>query len=181
MYGMINNGIRSFVQGEHGETAWRSILHSAGIEHDVFERMSDYPDAITYDIVGAISVKTGLTVDEVLRAFGEYFIEFANQSSFGHLMRVAGGDFVSRLKSLDDLHERIMLSMPHLKAPSFEVSDQGDRVYDLAYYSEREGLSALAVGLLHGMAAMSGERIEVRQTHWKADVDEPDRFEVRLV
>jgi hypothetical protein len=181
MYGMVNEGIRTFILDNHGSEAWRTICAKAGVEELEFERMSSYDDTITYNLVGAICDYTGLAARDVLCVFGKYWIEFAGASTFGTLMRLSGKSFVDQLKGLDDMHDRILLSMPHLKPPSFEVDQVSKDTCLLHYYSDRDGLAPMVEGLLHGLAAKTGERIEVRQVTPKSDTSDHDVFEIRLL
>ena len=129
MYGMVNEGIRAFIEKEHGPETWEVICKSAQIDQTTFERMTSYDDSITYALVGAICEHTGLSGEDVLKVFGSYWVEFAGASHFGTFLRLAGNSFVERIKGLDDMHESILLSMPHLKPPSFELEDLGDDTY----------------------------------------------------
>ncbi|MHA7774197.1 heme NO-binding domain-containing protein [Roseibium sp. M-1] len=181
MYGMVNEGIRTFILSNHGAEAWRTICNKAGLEEREFERMSSYDDAITYDLVGAICDYTGLTAPEVLNVFGKYWVEYAGGSNFGSLLRLSGRSFVEQLKGLDDMHDRVLLSMPHLKPPSFEVDQTGERTCVLHYFSERDGLAPMVEGLLHGLARETGEKIEVEQILFKSAETDHDAFEIRLL
>lgn len=181
MYGMVNEGIRSFIEKNHGPEAWTAICKKVGLDRSEFERMSSYEDSVTYDLVGAICEHTEMQVDEVLKIFGTYWIEFVSNSNFGSLLRLAGNTFVERVNGLDDMHDRILMAMPHLKPPSFELEQMGENSYHLSYYSDREGLVPMVVGLLHGLAAESGEKIEVKYITPKSATFDHDVFEVTLL
>lgn len=181
MYGMVNEGIRSFIEQEHGAEMWLSICKSANVDTASFERMTSYDDSITYALVGAICQHTGLSADNVLKVFGTYWVEFAGSSNFGTFLRLAGNSFVSRIKGLDDMHDSILLSMPHLKPPSFEIEEIGEDTYLLDYYSERDGLAPMVIGLLYGLASETDEKVNIEQVTFKKEVTEPDQFRVTLL
>ncbi len=181
MYGMVNDGIRTFIVDAHGPDMWQKICATAQVDRDVFERMSSYDDAVTYGLVGAICEHTGMSGEDVLNVFGKFWVGFAGSSSFGELLRMSGNSFVERIRGLDDMHERILLSMPHLRPPSFEIEEVAPQVYDLFYYSEREGLAPMVSGLLEGLAAETGEKVKVTHTVAKAKVSDPDVFRVTLI
>lgn len=181
MYGMVNEGIRTFIVNAHDEGTWASICRAANIDQQSFERMASYDDAVTYKLVGAICEHTGRRPQDVLEIFGKYWINFAGGSNFGELMRLAGRNFVERVQGLDDMHDRILLSMPHLKPPSFEIEAAGNATYLLRYYSDRAGLAPMVIGLLHGLAADTDERIEVHHLRSKSDTLDHDVFEIRLL
>ncbi len=181
MYGMVNEGLRTFVEKEHGPDMWREVCEMAGVEAATFERMTSYHDSVTYSLVGAVCQKTGKSADEVLEPFGTYWVTFAGASNFGTFLRLAGNTFVERIKGLDDMHDSILLSMPHLKPPSFEIEEVGPNDYELSYFSEREGLAPMVIGLLYGLAAETNEKIKVTQIVQKKTVSDPDVFKVTLV
>lgn len=181
MYGMVNDGVRSFIVENHGPDVWESICDKAGITEREFERMISYDDAVTYALVGAICDETGLGAAEVLEIFGRYWVGFAGKSTYGNLLKLTGSTLVERLGNLDDMHARIQNSMPHLQAPSFDLTHAGGDTYTLDYYSPREGLAPMVIGLLHGLAAETDEKIEVRQIGAKDETTDHDSFEITLL
>jgi len=181
MYGMVNEGIRALVLENHGADTWAMICEKARIPDTEFERMTSYDDAVTHRLVGAICEHTDLEAGDVLEVFGRYWIKFAGSSSYGNLMRLAGDTFVERLENLDDMHERIQCSMPHLRPPSFEITQIGERQYLLDYFSSREGLACMVTGLLHGLAAETGEKVAIKQIRHKAETKDHDSFEIILL
>lgn len=49
---------------------------------------------------------------EVLGAFEHHRVEFASVSNYGTLLKLAGGEFISKLSELDDMRGRIQMTMP---------------------------------------------------------------------
>ena len=180
MYGMVNEGIRTFVERNFGVEAWNSICGDADIETTQFDRLGSYDDAVTYCLVDAIAKYTELPPENVLKVFGEYWVGYAGQSGFGNLLKISGKNFVERVQNLDDMHERILLTMPNLKPPSFELEKVGEKTYDLSYYSTRLGLGSMVVGLLHGLAEQTGEEITVKQIQHRSVQSDPDIFRIVL-
>ncbi len=181
MYGMVNEGIHTFIKTNHGADVWQAICEDAGLDRTEFERMASYDDRITYKLVGSICRRTGLPAEDVLKIFGKYWVEFAGSSSFGSLLRLSGRNFVERVRGLDEMHDRILLSMPHLKPPSFELEDVDEHTYRLHYFSDREGLSPMVVGLLHGLAEETGEKITVMPVASRGEASDHDVFEIVLI
>ncbi len=180
MYGMVNEGVHALVASIYGEQAWEEICTRAGLQRAKFELMSTYEDEVTYDLVDAICAKTGLAPEEVLETFGKYWIKYAGASAYGSLMRLSGRTFIERIMGLDDMHERILLSMPHLKPPSFDLEEVESGIFHLHYFSVREGLAPMVIGLLHGLASETGETVEVRIIERKGASSDHDVFEIRL-
>ena len=74
MYGMVNRAIEEMVTAGHGPLVWERIKERAGVDIEVFVSSEGYSDAITYGLIGAASEEHGISQDEVMEAFGEYWI-----------------------------------------------------------------------------------------------------------
>lgn len=181
MYGMVNQGVRAFIVENFGEMDWTEICRSVGLSDEEFEAMATYPDAVTYDLVNTISAKYDMPATKVLEVFGAYWVEYSGQTAIGQLLRFGGNDLVERLDSLNELHERIKLTMPHLKPPSFDFVELEEDVFSLRYWSDREGLEAMVVGLVRGLSEQTGQLIELTQDEVPAAPDARASFTIRLL
>ncbi|MGB1657552.1 MAG: heme NO-binding domain-containing protein [Longimicrobiales bacterium] len=160
MYGLLNRAVRDLTRSRFGETTWANVRARAGVQDDAFQAMEQYPDALTYELVGALCEETGLEVEQALEAFGEYWINFTGAEGYGQLLDASGDTLPEFLNNLDDLHTRVALTFRELAPPTFTVENQTADSLTLHYYSHREGLGAVMVGLLKGL----GARFEVRLT-----------------
>ena len=179
MYGMVNRGISQLVRSQFGDDTWEEVLDAAGIDDDVFLAMEPYDDSVTYDLVGAVCTVTGLSAEEVLETFGEYWIVFTAKEGYGELLELGGSDVKSFLTQLNNMHAQIKLSFPVLEPPSFEVEALSDDRLRLTYRSTRPGLTPMVVGLLRGLAKIKNETIEFLDVQ-AGEVGEPDIFELQL-
>lgn len=180
MYGLVNNGVRAFIIGNHGEDVWLEICARAGVQDEEFENLTAYDDAETYALVGAVSETLGLPVDTVLEVFGEYWVGFSKATAIGKLIDLGRETLVDRIRGLDEMHERIQLTMPHLDPPSFDFEERPDGAHRLHYFSNREGLAPMVVGLLQGLAGECGVEIDVTHTESRADGYDHDIFTLRI-
>ncbi|MEM6663104.1 MAG: heme NO-binding domain-containing protein [Pseudomonadota bacterium] len=180
MYGLVNQGIETFITEKFGAETWDKIKEEAGIPVEHFTAILTYDDAITYDLVGAISRVLDVDPNEALKLFGEYWPSFAKETAIGRLFDFSGSSFVEFLESLDDMHDRMIMSLPDLRPPSFEVEHLSDGRYLLHYRSEREGLAPMVIGLLHGLAADFGVMISVDHSAVKGSGHEHDQFTIEL-
>lgn len=160
MYGLLNRAVRDLTIGTFDEETWRKVCARAGVDDDAFQAMEQYPDALTYDLVSALCEETGLEANQALEAFGEYWIKFTGAEGYGHLLDASGDTLPALLNNLDDLHTRLALSFTELNPPTFAVEDETERSLTLHYYSHRQGLGPVMMGLLKGL----GDRFNMSLT-----------------
>ena len=58
-------------------------------------------------------------MDQLLDLYGDYFIIYALQNGYDHMLRSLGPDFRSFIQNLDSLHKNLEMSYKDMKAPSF--------------------------------------------------------------
>ena len=181
MYGMVNDAVRTFIVKHHGEDAWAKICDDADVTTREFEQLLTYDDDITYRLVGAISKHLGADASAVLEVFGQYWPEYAKGTAVGNMIKFGGESFIDTLESLDEMHQRVKIAMPDLRPPSFELEAVDEQNYRLHYFSEREGLAPMVVGLLHGLAVQHEISIEVEHTEKKGVSGDHDVFGIRVM
>ena len=154
MYGLVNRAIQDLIVEEYGESTWREVRRLAGVQEDSFVSMDPYPDALTYSLVQAAATYLDAPPEELLEAFGRYWVLYTAREGYGDLLDQCGQSFEEFLDQLDALHSRVALTFPELLPPSFELapSDTEDNTMLLYYRSSREGLAPMVVGLLKGLA-----------------------------
>lgn len=179
MYGLVNKAVQDLVCSRFGEDTWQKIKRKAGVEDDVFVSMDAYPDEVTYNLVGAASEVLGVTPEEVLKAFGEYWVLYTAREGYGDILKMAGSNFLAFVQNLDSLHARVGMSFPELRPPSFRCTDIADGSVTLHYYSTREGLGPMVVGLLHGLGKMFNMELTVVQSARRGEGSDHDEFLIR--
>lgn len=157
MYGLVNKAAQDFVIEGHGEEVWQIIRAKAGVEEVAFVSMQPYPDEITYNIVGAASAHLGADPDDILEAFGQYWIKFTMVEGYSHLLDLAGRTFPEFLNNLNNMHAHIAQSFTELKPPSFYCETIDAHTFRFEYHTERPGLVRFVKGLLLGL----GERFNI--------------------
>lgn len=162
MYGLVNQAIRGLVESRFGEQPWQQIRVKAGLENDVFLSMESYDDAITYNLVGAASEILELAPEEVLHAFGKYWVLEVAKKNYAELMKAAGSTIPDFLANLDQLHSRVLAIFPELQPPSFRTVLIEPGKIRLYYYSEREGLEPFVLGLVAGLGVFLKLPVAVR-------------------
>lgn len=161
MYGLVNKAVEQMACSQFGVEAWERIKARAAIDDEVFLSMHQYSDDVTYRLVGAASAELGLSAAEILRAFGRYWTLYTATEGYGGLIKLSGSTLTEFLMNLDNLHARVGLSYPNLQPPSFQCSDVLAGSLRLHYYSARQGLAPMVIGLLEGLAQMFETPIDI--------------------
>eukprot|EP01083_Nonionella_stella_P035561 97031_1 len=140
MFGWINDCTESLVVTKFGIEKWRAIKEKAGCDVDdgAFIRHQYYDDKSTISIVVAASDVLGISVDDVLEAFGQYFMEFTRHAGYDNMLSCQGSTLRLWLSNLNALHDHLQSSLPSgFVAPVFwcEDDEEVDGSILLHYYS----------------------------------------------
>jgi hypothetical protein len=181
MYGLVNKAIEDLITREHGEQAWQQIAERAGLESPGFLSMDQYPDRVTYGLVGSASEVLEVEAERLLEAFGEFWVLYTAQEGYGELLDLSGRNFEEFLMNLDNLHTRVGLNFPDLRPPSLRCEKTGPTTFDLHYRSEREGLAPMVIGLLRGLATRFEVELDVRHRRPGERADDHDVFEIEVL
>ncbi|BDI16231.1 hypothetical protein ANSO36C_20330 [Nostoc cf. commune SO-36] len=176
MYGLVNKAIQDMVCSRFGEDTWKKIKHKAEVDVDVFLSMEGYPDDITHNLVKAASIILSLSANEIMQAFGEFWVQYTSEEGYGELMDMSGDELPEFLENLDNLHARVGVSFPKLQPPSFECTDMEENSLSLHYRSDREGLTPMILGLVKGLGNRFDTEVHVTQTQSRDEGAEHDEF-----
>lgn len=179
MYGLVNQAVQDFIVAKHGEPVWARVRAKAGLTDPVFVPLEQYPDALTFALVGAACGETGADAAALVEEIGAYWVAFTAKQGYGPLLDQLGATFAEALGNLDAMHVRVALMMPNLKPPSFRVRDATDRSLTLDYISKRQGLSPMVIGLVKGLGRKYGLEPTVALTAPRTEGSDTDTFEVR--
>ncbi|MEM7785834.1 MAG: heme NO-binding domain-containing protein [Planctomycetota bacterium] len=151
MHGLVNRAIEDMATKAGGKGCWQAICKKANVNETSFLSMKDYPDEVTYSLVGAASEMLEQPSEEILRAFGKHWILFTAQEGYGDLMALSGSDLKSFLQNLNRMHGQVAASMPDLTPPQFSVEEIGEQRFRIHYQSTRQGLAPMVIGMLEGL------------------------------
>ncbi len=179
MYGLVNKAIKDLVCSRFGKQKWQEIKRKAEINVDVFVSMEGYPDDVTHRLVKAASEVLGLSPQEVMQAFGEFWVEYTSSEGYGEMMDMFGDNLPEFLENLDSLHSRVAVSFPKLQPPSFETEELEDDTLTLQYHSTREGLTPMVVGLVKGLGKKFDTEVDIIQTQSRDEGANCDEFLVK--
>ena len=163
MYGLLNAALKEFVVATHGSPAWDAVIEHAGVSTQQFNKMEQYPDEVTYRLVGAVATVTEAPGDDVLDRFGEFWVKYTAEQGYGPLFEIAGDSLRDFLLSLDELHARIGRSFPKLVPPSFRFDPIDPHTLRMHYLSQRKGLCPMIPGLIRGLSVRFKTPIRVHE------------------
>jgi len=157
MFGWINDCTECLVLTKFGEEKWHEIKEKAGceVQDGGFLRYKYYPDSDTVGLVVAASEVLGIGVDDVLMAFGDYFIDYVQENGYSNVLECLGSNLRDWLSNLNSLHDHLQASYPKgFVAPVFWSEDDEeltttDGAILVHYFSHRGSLLVpLVVGVI---------------------------------
>ncbi|WP_026951448.1 heme NO-binding domain-containing protein [Algoriphagus mannitolivorans] len=178
MYGLVNKSIQNLVETNFGPDKWEAIKLKSGIDIDYFISTQPYDDSVTFKLAVAASEVLGISVDEVLVAFGEWWILKTSMEKYGGLMQAGGNNLKEFLMNLPLFHDRIMMIYPKLTPPEFKISEVEDNSLVLHYFSKREGLVSFMRGLLLGLGKLYESPVTLEHTLSKTTGSDHEAFKV---
>ncbi|WP_428605676.1 heme NO-binding domain-containing protein [Sedimenticola sp.] len=176
MYGLVNQAIRDMVVERFGVETWGDICALTGAD-ELFLTMGQYPDELTFSLIESLCKLQGCESDVVLQNFGEYWIDYVAKN-YQELFAMAGGDFVTFVKNLNSLHTRVAQMMPELQAPGFSISDAQEGRFVLHYYSQRDGMQPMIIGLFRGLGRRFATAVSLTYLEGKTEGLDHDCFQV---
>ncbi len=107
----------------------------------------------------------------ILELFGAMFFDFCEESGYEKILTVLGATTWDFLQNLDTLHDHLQTIYPGMNSPSFCCTERPeDGATILHYYSEREGLEYIVIGLVKAVAKkLHSSEVNVEIYKTKAD------------
>ncbi len=180
MYGIVNKAMEDMVTNLKGPASWTAVKRLACVDLDSFVDMQPYDDEVTDRLVGATARLFSLEVDEVLEAFGEYWVLYTAEKGFGDILGAAGADLFEVLRNVDSMHGRLSLSFPDMLVPTMSVERHDAHSATLHYQSERAGFAPMLVGIVKGLGARFGTPVTIDPMPRADDAAPGHRFAIRL-
>jgi hypothetical protein len=178
MYGIVNKAIEDLIKENFGEEKWEAIKKKSEVDIDFFLSNEPYDDDITFRLAHAASEETGLSIENVFIAFGEWWVLRTGKEKYGGLMEAGGSSLKEFLKNLPVFHNRVMLVYPKLTPPEFRVSDDTNNSIHVHYFSKRKGLQEFVRGLLQGLGKLYQTRVEIELLSTRDTGDDHEVFKV---
>jgi hypothetical protein len=161
MYGIVNKAIEELVTENFGAEKWEIIKANSGVDIDFFISNEPYDDDVTYKLAGAVATEMNISVSDVLKAFGEWWILRTGKEKYGYLLESGGDTLRSFLINLPLFHNRVMMIYPKLTPPEFKITEIEEKSLHVHYFSKREGLQDFVHGLLKGLGKLFNCPVEL--------------------
>mmetsp|Transcript_17828 Transcript_17828/g.51278 ORF Transcript_17828/g.51278 Transcript_17828/m.51278 type:complete len:143 (-) Transcript_17828:628-1056(-) len=112
--------------------------------------LEHYSDKSTVALVEAASVATGLTVDAIYEAFGQFFVEYIIERGYEKLLACQGSTLKDWMSNINAIHQHLQTTFPKkMTMPEFWCETNPDGTLTLFYISRRGNyLAPIAVGLV---------------------------------
>ena len=162
MYGIVNKAIEELVVDQFGEEKWNTIKENSGIDVDFFISNEPYDDEITYTLATSVAEEMNISVGDVLKAFGEWWILKTGKEKYGYLLESGGDSFKDFIINLPNFHNRVMLMYPKLTPPEFKVDQIEAKSIHLHYISARKGLQDFVYGLIMGLGKFFDTEVKMK-------------------
>jgi hypothetical protein len=171
MKGTILSCVKELVEKKFGAAAWTKVLEAAGQPGALFLAGGDVPDEKAMKILGAASKVSGLSMQALMDAFGDYWANDYSDKMYPqyYAEHKTAKDF---LRGMDALHERLTKSIPNAKPPRFAYESETPNSFVMIYRSAR-GLGDMLPGLIAGVARHYRTKIAVKKLG-------TDRFELKF-
>ena len=179
MHGIILSELRKYVEARHGAETWPALLRAAGLEGNVYLPIRSYPDAEVVALVSAASAATGAPADVILEDFGS-FIAPDLVAMYRSLVRPEWRTLELLENTEETIHRVVRLKDATATPPELRCERAApDRVV-IRYGSPRR-MCAVAKGIVRGVAAHYGERVEIEERRCMHRGDEECEIEVRRI
>ncbi|CUJ87131.1 Heme NO binding protein [Ruegeria denitrificans] len=152
MHGLINRAIQSFVCATYGQSCWLYVTEMAELGFSEFEAMLVYDDCMTVQVLDALCADLKRPRAEILEDLGTYLVSHTKMEDLRRLLRFGGVTYVDFLHSLDDLSDRVRLSVSDLCLPALELIEVTPTEYQLYCHPGLPGYPSVMVGILRAMA-----------------------------
>jgi hypothetical protein len=149
MKGVVFNLLEEMVEQEFGMAVWDALLEETG-QDGIYVSTESYPDEKLVALVVAAHEKSGIPVNDLVRAFGEFmFPRFyaQNQKFFQSGMTLK--EFLLLVDRV--IHVEVRKLHPDAGLPHFDYIDEQDNELTMIYSSPRK-MCMLAEGLITGAA-----------------------------
>lgn len=179
MHGIIFTQLQKFVETNYDARTWHTLLKNADLSHKIYMPFKQYPDDDVFDIVAKASAATGISVESLLEAFGEFVVT--------DLVKVYSGFVKPEWKTLDLIenteemvHKVLRRKDPNAQPPTLSCFRENSHNLVVVYRSHRK-MCAVAKGIIRGVGNYYKEMIHVEESECMLKGNDQCRIHVHLM
>ncbi len=178
MKGIVFTLLGKLVEEKWDLATWQELLdETQPASRGAYTSAASYPDQELFDLVGALSRRTGLTADALVRAFGKFTLPQLARL-YPDFFTAKGMDAKKFLQSVDGfIHVEVRKLYPDAGLPTFQYEDPAPDRLVMVYRSERK-LCRFAEGLIDGTADYFKTAIAHRQVQCVLQGNDYCRFDL---
>lgn len=177
MKGVVFDILRDMVESQYGLEGWQSILDATGSD-GIYISTKTYADAELMGLVAAACNITGISVNDLVFAFGEYMVPSFYQRYPVFFNNVP--NFIKFLVSVDQIiHVEVRKLYPEAGLPTFDYCDEHENSLTMIYKSPRK-LCRLAEGLISGSAKHFHQTYKMTHDPCMHDGSDHCKFNIEL-
>ena len=150
MKGTVHKCVEKLVIEKFGLDKWEECLTSVGLDEDhVFMMNDDVDEATTMRMLGNMPAILGISFQQLLDAFGEYWACSYTPSVYPAYFEGINSS-KEMLINLDRIHREVTENMDNARPPRFTYQWINDHTLQMNYSSQR-GLIDLFISIAKGM------------------------------
>ncbi len=162
MKGTIIKSVGKLVVEKFGEEKWEQCLNVNGFDTDhVFLVRDDVDDAIVMKIINSLPEILGLTIQDIIDAFGDYWVNVYSPQIYHYYYQIYTSlkEFIF---ATPKIHNDITANIPNAVPPNFVFTWLNDKELKIEYYSKRNMVD-FAIALIRGLAKYYNEKIDIQK------------------
>ena len=152
MYGLINKAIEVFTLETYGTAEWRAVTSRADLGFSTVEAMLPYDADVTDQLMVAMADQLGRRREDLLEDLGTFLVTGPSLPAIRRLLRFGGVTYEEFLHSLEELSDRVRLSVQDLRLPELILTEDGDGRFRLQCQPGLPGFAYVLLGVLRAMA-----------------------------
>jgi hypothetical protein len=159
MHGLIHSELKAYVEATLGSDAWNALAAQLGLAHKHYVPVGIYPDTDAVAVIDAAARLSHRSTDELLEDFGR-FIAPTLLGMYARLIAPEWKTMELLLNTETTIHQVVRRREVVAEPPRLRFERAGPAQLTFRYDSPRR-LASLARGIMEGVAAHYGERIEI--------------------
>jgi len=160
MQGTIYTAFSDMIIDKMGMAQWNELLDESDVpSRGVYTSGQLYDDNELITMVVVLSEKTGIAIEKLVEAFGQFLFDRLYSRSPVDVSKFE--DLKTFLLAVDqNIHVEVKRGHPDAYLPKFDYEEtaQGELIM---YYSSKRKLCHLSIGLIQGAAKKFNENIEI--------------------